>query len=168
MTHSRTPQTPTRAPYPIRLALAGWIVAEAAAFFGLAHLIGAGYTVLVFIATSLLGLAALQYAGAKSLKAAREYLDSGGDPSRRPPGGYAVAGAICLIVPGFVTDLAGVLLLFPPTRVLFRGLGRYLASRTPPLRFGRRRGGDVIDGEVLDERDAGPESGHGKGPRSLE
>nr|WP_277605707.1 FxsA family protein [Glycomyces sp. L485] len=147
--------------------MAAWIVAEAAAFFGLIYLIGIGYTLLVFIATTFLGVALLPYAGAKSFRAARDYLNSGGDPSRATPNGYAVGGAVCLIVPGFVTDLIGLLLLFPPTRLLFRGLGRHIAARTPPMRFG---GGEVVDGEVLDERDAdrGPDYGHEKGPRSIE
>ncbi|GAB3658494.1 FxsA family protein [Glycomyces tarimensis] len=164
MTQRREPNAPVRAPYPLRVALAVWIVAEAAAFFGLVSLIGVGYTLLAFIATSFIGVALIQYVGAKSFRAARDYLNSGG--TREMPNGYAVAGAVCLIVPGFVTDLVGLLLLFPPSRLLFRGLGRYIASRTPPVRFGR--GGGVIDGEVLDERDSGPDSGHEKGPRSIE
>ncbi|WP_199042435.1 FxsA family protein [Glycomyces salinus] len=161
------PVKPPRAPYPIRLALAAWVVAEAAAFFGLAYLIGFGYTILIFVATTFVGFGVLQYAGAKSLAAAREYFNSGGDPARQPQGGYAVAGAICLIVPGLVTDLVGLLLLFPPTRIIFRGLGRYLAARTPTVNFGPR-GEDVIDGEVIDERGTDTDRGDEKGPRSIE
>ena len=108
---------------------------------------------MIFIGTSFLGVALVQYVGAKSFRAARDYLNSGGDPSRELPNGYALAGAVCLIVPGFVTDLIGLLLLFPPTRLVFRGLGRWIAARTPMMRFG---GADVIDGEVIDERDATP------------
>ncbi len=160
MTQRREPHA-ARAPYAIRVALAVWIVAESAAFIGLTYLIGVFYTLLIFFGTSVLGVALLQYVGARSFRAARDYLNSGGDPSREMPNGYAAAGAFCLIVPGFVTDLIGLLLLFPPTRLLFRGLGRYIASRTPPVRFGGGDG-DVIEGEVLDERDAGPgrEGGH--------
>jgi UPF0716 protein FxsA len=104
---------------------------------------------MIFIGKSFLGVALIQYVGAKSFRAARDYLNSGGDPSRELPNGYALAGAFCLIIPGFVTDLIGLLLLFPPTRFVFRGLGRWIAARTPQMRFG----GDVIDGEVVDERD---------------
>ncbi|WP_157974992.1 FxsA family protein [Glycomyces dulcitolivorans] len=149
MTHQQPPQAPKRAPFALRLALAVWVVSEAAAFFGLAYLIGIGYTLMIFIGTSFLGVALIQYVGAKSFRAARDYLNSGGDPSRELPNGYALAGAFCLIIPGFVTDLIGLLLLFPPTRFVFRGLGRWIAARTPQMRFG----GDVIDGEVVDERD---------------
>ncbi|WP_205327477.1 FxsA family protein [Glycomyces sp. YM15] len=151
MTYQQPPAAPKRAPFAFRLALAVWVIAEAAAFFGLAYLIGFFYTVLIFAGTTALGVVLVQYAGRKSFRAARDYLNSGGDPSRELPNGYALAGAACLIVPGFVTDFVGLLLLFPPTRLLFRGLGRWLAASAPVMRFG---GGDIIDGDVIDERSA--------------
>ncbi|MDA1360227.1 FxsA family protein [Glycomyces luteolus] len=156
------PAAPKRAPLAFRIALASWVIAEAAAFFGLAYLIGFLYTVLIFVGTSFLGIALVQYVGKKSFAAARDYLNSGGDPSRELPNGYALAGAVCLIVPGFVTDFVGLLLLFPPTRLLFRGLGRWLAASAPVMRFG---GGDIIDGEVIDERSA---DGYGTGERGFD
>ncbi|MCC3763048.1 FxsA family protein [Glycomyces sp. TRM65418] len=171
MTYQQPPAAPKRAPFALRLALAVWVVSEAAAFFGLAYFIGIFYTILVSVGTTFLGVVLVRYVGARSFRAARDYLNSGGDPSRELPNGSAIAGAVCLIVPGFVTDLIGLLLLFPPTRLLFRGLGRWIAARTPVMRFG---GGDVIDGEVIDERD--PDApvkyderyGHGDGPRSID
>ena len=168
MTHQQPPAPAKRAPSALRLALAVWVVAEAAAFFGLAYLIGFGYTLLIFIGTTFLGVALIQYVGAKSFRAARDYLNSGGDPSRELPNGYALAGAVCLIIPGFVTDLIGLLLLFPPTRLIFRGLGRWIAARAPVMRFG---GGEVIDGEVIDERDSDAPvkySDKENGPRSID
>lgn len=170
MTYQQQPTAPQRAPFAIRLALAVWVIAEAAAFFGLAYLIGFFYTLLIFFGTTFVGVLLVRYVGAKSLRAARDYLNSGGDPSRELPNGYAIAGAVCLIVPGFVTDFVGLLLLFPPSRLVFRGLGRWIAARTPPMRFG---GADVIDGEVIDERDAAandPDAPvkYDNGPRSID
>jgi UPF0716 protein FxsA len=169
VTYQQPPTAPQRAPFAIRLALAVWVVSEAAAFFGLAYLIGFLYTLLIFFGTTVIGVLLIRYVGAKSFRAARDYLNSGGDPSRELPNGYAIAGAICLIVPGFVTDLIGLLLLFPPTRLLFRGLGRWIAARTPVMRFG----GDVIDGEVIDEPHADatdPDAPvkYDNGPRSID
>jgi len=41
-----------------------------------------------------------------------------------------IFGAILLIVPGFLTSLLGLALLFPPTRALIKlGSGRFLAGR---------------------------------------
>jgi UPF0716 protein FxsA len=146
------PAAPKRAPLAFRLALAAWVIAEAAAFFGLAYLIGFFYTILIAVGTTVLGVVLVTNAGKKSFRAARDYLNSGGDPTRELPNGYVIAGAVCLIIPGFVTDFVGLLLFFPPTRLIFRGLGRWLAASAPVMRFG---GGDVIDGEVIDERSAG-------------
>jgi UPF0716 protein FxsA len=167
------PAAPERAPFAIRLALAVWVVSEAAAFFALAYFIGFFNTVLASVATTVIGVLLVRYVGAKSFRAARDYLNSGGDPSRELPNGYALAGAVCLIVPGFVTDLIGLLLLFPPTRVIFRGLGRWIAARAPAMRFGRR--GGFIDGEVVDERDPDAPVKYGNadgdtknGPRSID
>lgn len=151
MTYQQPPAAPKRAPFAFRLALATWVIAEAAAFIGLAYLIGVIPTILIAVGTTVLGVALVTNAGKKSFRSARDYLNSGGDPSRELPNGYAIAGALCLIIPGFVTDLIGLLLLFPPTRLLFRGLGRWIAASAPVMRFG---GGDVIDGEVIDERSA--------------
>jgi UPF0716 protein FxsA len=169
VTYQQPPAAPKRAPFALRLALAVWLVSEAAAFFGLAYVIGIGYTILVSIGTSVLGVLLVRYVGAKSFRAARDYLNSGGDPSRELPNGYAIAGAVCLIVPGFVTDFIGLLLLFPPTRLIFRGLGRWIAARAPVMRFGG--GGEFIDGEVVEERDdTDPDAPvkYDNGPRSID
>jgi UPF0716 protein FxsA len=173
VTYQQPPAAPKRAPFAIRLALAVWVVSEAAAFLALAHFIGFFNTVLVSVATTVIGVLLVRYVGARSFRAARDYLNSGGDPSRELPNGYALAGAVCLIVPGFVTDLIGLLLLFPPTRVIFRGLGRWIAARAPVMRFGGR--GGYIDGEVVDERDPDAPVKYGNadgdtknGPRSID
>ena len=54
-----------------------------------------------------------------------------------------LAGAL-LLTPGFLTDVAGVLLLLPPTRAMVRRLAPRLAERRL-----RRRGGPrvvIVDG----------------------
>ncbi|MFG3342023.1 FxsA family protein [Glycomyces sp. NPDC048151] len=168
MTYQQPPAAPKRAPFAFRLALALWVIAEAAAFIGLVYLIGLFFTILIAVGTTVLGVALVTNAGKKSFASARDYLNSGGDPTRELPNGYALAGAVCLIIPGFVTDLVGLLLLFPPTRLLFRGVGRWLARSAPVMNFG---GADVIDGEVIDERDADEPVKYGdtkNGPRSID
>jgi UPF0716 protein FxsA len=149
----------------VRLAFAGWIVAEGAAFFGLAWAAGVGIALGLFLLTSVVGVILVQYLGAKSLRAVREHVRAGGDPTADLPGGFVVAGAVCLIIPGFVSDLVGLALLFPPTRGLFRWAGRAVTARLPDLRT-RRFGEDVIDGEVVDERGRRP--GDDERPRVIE
>ena len=59
------------------------------------------------------------------------------------------AGGVLLFLPGLVTDLAGLLLLLPPTRAMVRRrLVRAAEERAPELRTARIRArGPVVDGE---------------------
>ncbi|MGN6242714.1 MAG: FxsA family protein [Motilibacteraceae bacterium] len=93
-------------------------------------------------------------------------------------GGMLLVGGTLLLTPGFVTDVVGFALVLPPTRALLRPLVlRWLARRArlvvvggtagggstgaagwargPGAGFGAR-GGDVVEGEVLDVRDDPP------------
>jgi UPF0716 protein FxsA len=69
-------------------------------------------------------------------------------------------GATLLVVPGFVTDALGALLLLPPTRALTRRwLSRHYAGRTMRFvastgRFASRGGGrrpDDVDSTAVDD-----------------
>jgi UPF0716 protein FxsA len=53
-----------------------------------------------------------------------------------------VSAGVLLMVPGFVTDAIGLLVLFPPTRALLR---RYLRRRFAVRVFGRGPDDGVID-----------------------
>ena len=53
--------------------------------------------------------------------------------------------AILLIVPGFITDFFGFILLFPPTRRL---IINYFLKRKNPIRDDKK---DFIEGEILDK-----------------
>jgi UPF0716 protein FxsA len=78
--------------------------------------------------------------------------------SRRVPtaeltdGMLVAAGGVLLFVPGLVTDVAGLLLLLPPTRALVRRrLVRAAEERAPELRTARIRSqAPVVDGEVVE------------------
>ena len=54
--------------------------------------------------------------------------------------------AILLIIPGFVTDFLGFVLLFPPTRKLI--INSFLNSGN----IVRKENKDFIEGEVLDKK----------------
>jgi UPF0716 protein FxsA len=66
-------------------------------------------------------------------------------------GGLVLAGGLLLIVPGFVTDGLGLLLLFPPTRVVARRFAKRRFHNRVTYLGGLRRDGrlegpdDVID-----------------------
>jgi UPF0716 protein FxsA len=60
-----------------------------------------------------------------------------------------LAGAL-LLTPGFLTDVAGILLLLPPTRAMVRRLAPRLAERRLRRRGGRRV--VIVDGTARPAR----------------
>ena len=87
-----------------------------------------------------------------------ETLAAGRPPTKEIIDGVLVlaAGAL-MLTPGFITDVMGLLMIFPPTRIVFRS---YLLSRTKKgsfryITFGsgvRPRPGDFIDTDSTDPR----------------
>ena len=65
-------------------------------------------------------------------------------------------GGVLMLLPGFLSDLVGLLFLFPPTRALLRsGILALIIRRLPPvLRFRPGRGlPPVIEGEIVPPAD---------------
>ena len=60
---------------------------------------------------------------------------------------------LLLFLPGFLSDIAGLLLLLPPVRALVRGtLGRRLGRRVVVMRgYGGAMPRDVVPGEIVRE-----------------
>lgn len=89
--------------------------------------IGAPLVVLLTVLTAAGGIVLVRLQGFETLRKARAEIDAG-----RPPvaemlhGALLVAAGLLLLVPGFLTDFAGALLLVPPLR---RPLVRGLTSR---------------------------------------
>jgi UPF0716 protein FxsA len=74
-------------------------------------------------------------------------------------GVLVIFGGVLLLTPGFITDVFGVLFLFPPTRILLRGLlvrrgTLKLVGTMPgaasPSSNGRMRHPDDIEGHAVD------------------
>ena len=112
------------------LLLILWPVAELFVAIVVANAIGVLPTVLLLIASWPLGGWALRTRGRAAWRRFGDAVASG-----RPPGRAAIDGALVLvggllmIVPGFITDVLGALLLLP-TRAAVRGLLiRNLSSR---------------------------------------
>ena len=116
------------------------------------HAIGAWNTIGLLLLLSLVGVWLTKHEGLSVISRIRRQLDAGRTPTNELiDGGLVLAGGVLLIVPGFVTDGLGLLLLFPPTRVLARRLAqRRFHSRVTYFgglqRDGRLDGpDDVID-----------------------
>lgn len=111
-------------------------------------LIGVTNTVLLVLATAVVGVLLLRQQGFATLFRARQRIDSGELPAQEILEGMilAASGAL-LLTPGFVTDVMGFSGLLPPLRRYFV---RWLIARTqivqtPPRNKADK--GNVIEGE---------------------
>ena len=83
--------------------------------------IGALNTIILVILISLTGAWLTKREGLGVLARLRAQLDAGRMPTNELIDGVLIlAGGIMLVVPGFITDACGLLLLFPPTRAVAR------------------------------------------------
>ncbi|MEK6443309.1 FxsA family protein [Pseudonocardia sp. T1-2H] len=138
-----------------------YLVVEIAAFIALGSWIGFAATLLVVLASSVIGLLLARREGLRAAQAFAEAARSREVAhSEMTDGMLVAAGGVLLFVPGLVTDVLGLLLVLPPTRALVRR--RIVASaerRSPGLRTARIRSeGPIVDAEVVGEPtyDGGP------------
>jgi UPF0716 protein FxsA len=113
------------------LVMLGLAVIEITVFVAVVHAVGAGWALLALVVASLAGLALLRREGIRGWRAFRAAAEAG-----RPPGAQVsnslvgLGGALLLAVPGFVTAVAGLLLIVPPGRIFARrGVERFTESR---------------------------------------
>ena len=115
-------------------------------FISIGSEIGAFTTILLVFITAIIGIYYAKYEGLKTLKSGFVQL------SKNEPIGYEIlsgAGiafaALLLIIPGFLTDLIGFLLIFPITRkFLFRKISKKFDNRNTTEK------NNFIDGEFED------------------
>ena len=82
--------------------------------------IGAFNTILLILLTAIIGIMYARYEGFNTLRSGMSQLIKNQMPVYEIISGAALAfAALLLILPGFATDLIGLLLIFPPTRKLF-------------------------------------------------
>src|SRR3954447_21015464 len=105
--------------------------------------IGVLPTIALLIADSVLGSMLMRAQGRASWRRFNAALAEGRIPHREVlDGALVIFGGALLLTPGFVTDILGIVLLLPPTRVLVRGLiARRLLPRLVISRFGGPRPG---------------------------
>ena len=121
--------------------------AELYVIIKVADAIGPAPTILLLAADSLLGAWLMRSQGRAVWRRFNEAVRAGTVPHREIIDGVLVIfGGAFLITPGFLTDILGVLLLAPPTRVLLRGVvQRRLRIRVAEPRARRTRGRQDYD-----------------------
>ncbi|CAM5291531.1 FxsA family membrane protein [Streptomyces abikoensis] len=177
--NGRPPQR-RRARRLIPLGVAVWAVLEIWLLTLVAGAAG-GLTVFALLAGGVvLGSYVIKRAGRRAWKRLTVSLQPGGataEPDGRDTGGNALTmlGGLLIILPGLLSDAAGLLCLFPPTRALLlrageRRLNRPAAPGTLGEAFQQARmhqpGGTVVQGEVIrDDEPPAPRPGGPQLPR---
>ncbi len=107
-----------------------WPVAELLVAIGVAQLIGVVATVVLLLITMPLGFWLARRQGRSAWRRLSAAIAAGRPPGREvADGALVVAGGALLIVPGFITDVLGLLLLAPTRALARRGLIRNFRSR---------------------------------------
>lgn len=140
-------------------------IVEIALFIQVGHLIGVLPTIALVILAAVAGVAVMRRQGLAALADAQRSLQELRDPSRPMAHGALVllAGGL-LVLPGFLTDAAGLILLIPAVRawLIDRVKGRVARHPSAAAAAWTRPRQPVIDAEyvVIDEAPPSP------GPRS--
>ena len=143
-------------------------IIEIAVLISVGRVIGPAWTILLVLATSALGAWLLRREGARSWETFRADVTAGRPPGNTVTEGLLVlVGGVFMLVPGFVSDVIGALLIAPPTRKLARVgvlalIGRRLTPDAATSLFGPRkvkvRYGAAQQSEP-EPRDRGPGTG---------
>ncbi len=138
-----------------------YALVELAVLGGLTWAIGLGWTLLVLLATSAVGVV---MAGSQAKRQLLRLRQTQTNPQGAAADGMLVAlGTVLVFIPGLVTTALGTLMLLPPTRSAVRPVAAMLLTRSllgqvRVMKVGHVPGGhgDYIDGEVIDEQVSAP------------
>ncbi|RMB60146.1 FxsA family protein [Tessaracoccus antarcticus] len=152
------------------LALSGFflfILAEVALLVWVSTQIG-WWTLVALMVSTVVGAYLLQREWRKAWKELGESLKTGSlPPGRTADAVLVLLGGFMLIMPGFITDVLGLLLLLPFTRPGVRSFLGWWVTRAVPRDGAMPRNmviqGEVVEGEVVEgevvEPGSGPEGG---------
>lgn len=144
------------------LLLLAWPLAEIATFVIIGREIGVFSTIGLILLTGMAGVILLRVQGFGVLRRAQAEIDAGRDPSREIANGAMILVAgILLLLPGFLTDILGILLFIPPVR---EAVWRFLKTRinvvtsfgSPSARHNGSRGSRTIDLDPDEYSSGGP------------
>lgn len=186
-TGATTPTAPkrSRARTLVPLGIAAWLVLEIWLLTVVAGAAGGLTVFALLVAGGVLGAVVIKRAGRRAFRNLSETVqrqqsgtaDTAGTEDPRSTGnGFLMLGGLLLMLPGLVSDAAGLLLLVPPVRTALgrkteRSLDRRMRQASPgslgdAFQQARihRPDGKVVQGEVIRE-DAPPRPRPEPGPR---
>jgi UPF0716 protein FxsA len=122
----------------VRLFAALLVAAELVVYVLVASWIGLGWTLLATLATSAIGWVLLARQGTRALADLRERARTRQTAGKElGDAGLVAAGGVLMILPGFITDVIGLLCLLPGTRSLVRGALTSVVLARLPIRYQR-------------------------------
>jgi UPF0716 protein FxsA len=130
---------------PVFVVLLIAMAAEIAVMITVGQAIGALTTILLLFVVSMLGATLLRRQGTRTITAVTDALRNRRDPQPEMVDGMLLGVAAALVLfPGFISDAAALLLLFPPTRAVVRErvLRRAQTRRSNHV--------TVVDGDVVE------------------
>ncbi|MFD7971440.1 FxsA family membrane protein [Streptomyces clavifer] len=179
----------SRARTVLPLGLAAWLVLEIWLLTVVADAANGFTVLLILVAGAVLGAVVIKRAGRRAFRNLTETLQqmpgqpgAPAAPAAAPSGGrgngFLMLGGLLLMIPGMISDAAGLLLLLPPVRSMLsryaeRSLQRRIARTAAPGSLSdafqqarmHRPDGKVVQGEVIREdgtrQHPGPDDGHG-------
>ena len=114
-------------------------------FIKIGSQIGAFSTISLIFITAFLGIIYARYEGFNTLKSGMSQIIKNEMPIYEIISGAALAfAALLLILPGFATDILGLLIIFPPTRKLL------LKKVSTKYSENKKKKQDFIEGEFED------------------
>jgi len=115
-------------------------------FIKIGSYIGAFNTVSLILTTAIVGIIYARYEGFNTLRSGMSQLIKNEIPIYEIISGAALTfAALLLILPGFATDLMGLILIFPPTRkLILKNFSKKYTSKNKKKK-------DYIDGEFEDK-----------------
>ena len=115
-------------------------------FIKVGSFIGAFNTISLILITAIIGIVYARYEGFNTLRSGMSQLVKNQLPIYEIISGAALAfAALLLILPGFATDLMGLILIFPPTRkLILKNFSKKYTSKNQKKK-------DYIDGEFEDK-----------------
>lgn len=136
-------------------------IAEIATFIVVGGWIGVLPTVLLVLFAGVAGIGLIRMQGLNTLARLQASLDAGGDPvGPLAEGALKVIAGVLLVIPGFLSDVAALLLLTPPVRraLVRRGAAGVTVRATQVRRPRPSAPPETIeaDYEVVEEPPRGP------------
>ena len=142
-----------------------YLVVEVAAIWAVASLVGALWTIVLLVGGALLGSWLARREGGKAMRAVMAAARDGRSGHQEVTDGMLVAlGGVLIFLPGFVTDVLGLLVMVPPTRTVIRKAWLRRLERKVHVLSHRTV---VIDGEVVEPSQPRPRTEPDDQPRSI-